>query len=89
MASTPSEGTTGDRPGYDRGGRTPDIARMGLPLNPELLVWLLVWAVIALIWLFSDEVGPGEFATLTVALTFAYLISLGIAKAGRVHERES
>jgi hypothetical protein len=61
---------------------------MPIPLNPELLIWLLVWVVIALIWIISDEVSAGSFATLTVALTFAYLISRGIAKAGRVDERE-
>lgn len=63
-----------------------DLARLPVPGNAELLVFLLVWLVIALIWLFSDEVGAGTFATLTVALTFGYLISRGIAKAGRVLE---
>ena len=55
--------------------------------NAELLVYLLVWLVLTLIWLFSDEVGAGTFATLTVALTFGYLISRGIAKASRVLEQ--
>ena len=64
-----------------------DFARMPVPGNAELIVYLLVWIVIALIWLFSDEVGAGTFATLTVALTFGYLISRGIAKASRVLEQ--
>jgi hypothetical protein len=64
-----------------------DFARMPVPGNAELVVFLLVWLVIALIWLFSDEVGAGTFATLTVALTFGYLISRGIAKASRVLEQ--
>jgi hypothetical protein len=64
-----------------------DIARLPIPGNAELLIYLLVWLVLTLIWLFSDEVGAGTFATLTVALTFAYLISRGIAKAGRVLEQ--
>ncbi len=63
-----------------------DLARLPVPGNAELLVYLFVWLVIALIWLLSDEVGAGTFATLTVALTFGYLISRGIAKAGRVLE---
>ena len=63
-----------------------DIARLPFPGNAELAVYLLVWIVLALIWLFSDDVGAGTFATLTVALTFGYLISRGIAKAGRVLE---
>ena len=66
---------------------TVDFARMPVPGNAELVVFLLVWLVIALIWLFSDEVGAGTFATLTVALTFGYLISRGIAKASRVLEQ--
>ena len=33
-----------------------DIARLPLPGNAELLVYLLVWLVLTLIWLFSDEV---------------------------------
>ena len=64
-----------------------DIARLPVPGNAELLVYLLVWLVLTLIWLFSDEVGAGTFATLTVALTFGYLISRGIAKASRVLEQ--
>lgn len=84
MATTPSD--PGDRPGgYSAGGRGPNLP-MPLPLNAELLIYLLVWIAIALIWIISDEVGAGTFATLTVALTFGYLISRGIAKAGRVLE---
>jgi hypothetical protein len=63
-----------------------DLARLPFPGNAELAVYVLVWLVLTLIWLFSDEVGAGTFATLTVALTFGYLISRGIAKAGRVLE---
>lgn len=77
-------------PGQPRTGLTMasnlDIARLPIPGNAEFLLYLLVWLVLALIWLFSDEVGAGTFATLTVALTFGYLISRGIAKAGRVLE---
>jgi hypothetical protein len=64
-----------------------DFARMPIPGNAELILFLLVWLVIFLIWVFSDEVGAGTFATLTVALTFGYLISRGIAKASRVLEQ--
>jgi hypothetical protein len=64
-----------------------DLARLPFPGNAEFAVYLLVWLVITLIWLFSDDVGAGTFATLTVALTFGYLISRGIAKASRVLEQ--
>ena len=73
--------TFGLRPG------TVDFARMPVPGNAELILFLVVWLILALIWAFSDEVGAGTFATLTVALTFGYLISRGIAKASRVLEQ--
>ena len=87
MSTTPPEEP---RPEQRTSGMTVasnlDIARLPIPGNAELVIYLLVWLVLALIWLFSDEVGAGTFATLTVALTFGYLISRGIAKAGRVLE---
>ena len=92
MSTTPPEEprTEQTSPGQPRMGQTLvgnlDIARLPVPGNAELVIYLLVWLVLALIWLFSDEVGAGTFATLTVALTFGYLISRGIAKAGRVLE---
>ena len=91
MSTTPPEQPPTDEPRTRPGGITVagnmDIARLPLPGNAELLVYLLVWLVLTLIWLFSDEVGAGSFATLTVALTFGYLISRGIAKASRVLEQ--
>jgi hypothetical protein len=85
MSTTSPEGDRpSDRPGY---GYSPSgLSRMPVAGNTELLIFLLVWLVIFLLWLFSDEVDAGAFATLTVALTFGYLISRGIAKAGRVVE---
>jgi hypothetical protein len=91
MSTTPPEQPSSDEPRSRVGGITMasnlDIARLPIPGNAELLVYLLVWLVLTLIWLFSDEVGAGTFATLTVALTFGYLISRGIAKASRVLEQ--
>jgi hypothetical protein len=90
MSSTPSDPAPGAQSGGLGGyvSRRPGMSGMPIPLNSELLIWLLVWVVIALIWIISDEVGASQFATYTVALTFAYLVSRGIAKAGRVYERE-
>jgi hypothetical protein len=95
MSTTPPEQPATDQPSTDRpttrpGGMTMasnlDLARLPIPGNAEFALFLIVWIVLALIWLFSDEVGAGTFATLTVALTFGYLVSRGIAKAGRVLE---
>ena len=83
MSTTAPEG---DRPGGGYGYSAGGLGRMPIAGNTELLIYLLVWLVVFLIWLFDDQVGAAEFATLTVALTFGYLISRGIAKAGRVVE---
>ena len=68
------------------GTTRPGMPAMPFPMNPEFIVYLLVWVVIILLWAFSDEVGANAFATYTVALTFGYLVSRGIAKASRVYE---
>ena len=85
MSTTASEG---DRAGGGGGyGYSPSgLGRLPIAGNTELIIFLLVWLIIALIWLFDDQVGAGDFAALTVALTFGYLVSRGIAKAGRVVE---
>ena len=76
MATTPTDPGAGGG-GYARRRPGMSMSNMPIPLNSELLIWAI-----------SDEVGAGTFGTWTVALTFAYLVSRGIAKAGRVYERE-
>ena len=83
MTTTPPDEPT-RAPSY---GYTTPVARMPIPGNAELAVWLIVWFVLFLIWVISDDVGAGYFALLTVILTFGYLISRGIAKASRVLEQ--
>jgi hypothetical protein len=80
---TPTTPGTG---GYGTARTMPPLPAMPFPMNPEFIVYLIVWIVIVLLWLFSDEIGANGFATYTVALTFGYLISRGIAKASRVYE---
>ena len=85
--TTPAGSTTGSG---SYGGMTPGMmtgARLPIPGNAEFAVFSLVWVVIAIIWAASDQVGSGLFATLTVVLTFGYLLSRGIAKASRVLEQ--
>jgi hypothetical protein len=82
MAATPPEPRP---PAY--GYSVPSVARLPIPGNAEFAVFVLVWFVILLIWVISDEVGSYEFAFLTVILTFGYLLSRGIAKASRVLEQ--
>jgi hypothetical protein len=72
-------------PGYDRPYYGSGIPPLPI-LNGELLVFLLAWAVVGIITLASDSVNPDSFVTATVALAFGYMISRGIAKAGKVLE---
>lgn len=62
-------------------------ARMPIPGNAEFLVFFLIWIVLFIFWLASDQVGASLFTTLTTILTVGYLLSRGIAKASRVLEQ--
>ncbi len=62
-------------------------ARLPIPGNAEWLLWLVVEIVFAIVWAASDAVDAGGFVTATAVVTFAYLISRGIAKASRVLEQ--
>ena len=85
--STPeqSEGTSGGGGRY----RYQPVAgaRMPIPGNAELAVFLIVWIVIAIIWAASDAVNASGFVLATTVLTFGYMLSRGIAKASRVLEQ--
>ena len=54
--------------------------------NGELVVFLLVWFVVFIVTLAADAVDWPEFTIATVLLAGAYMISRGIAKAGKVFE---
>jgi hypothetical protein len=62
-------------------------ARMPIPGNAELAVFLIVWIIIAIIWAASDRVDASGFVLATTVLTFGYMLSRGIAKASRVLEQ--
>jgi hypothetical protein len=64
-----------------------DIARLPIPGNAEFAMWLLVVIIFGIITLASDAVDAPLFVGATAVVTFAYLISRGIAKAGRVLEQ--
>jgi len=87
MSTTPPE-----QPPTPSGGPGPNVnfnlsALPVTPGNAELLVYILATILIAIIALASDQVGSAAFVTAFTALTFAYLISRGIAKASRVLEQ--
>ena len=83
--STPQEPSSGSQDTY----RVEPVqgARLPIPGNAELAVFLIVWVIIAIIWAASDQVGAGAFVVATTALTFGYMLSRGIAKASRVLEQ--
>jgi hypothetical protein len=91
-ATPPEQPPTSQSGGYDRPGAGPNVnfslnALMPTPGNAELVVYVLATILIAIIALAADQVDSGAFVTAFTALTFAYLISRGIAKASRVLER--
>jgi hypothetical protein len=74
-------------PGYGGYGMGWQGARMSIPGNAEWLLWFVVEIVFAIIWAASDEVGAQLFVIVTAVVTLGYLISRGIAKAGKVLEQ--
>ena len=60
---------------------------MAMPnLNGELIFFLFLWIVVFIVTLADEGVDWGDFVLATVVLGFAYLVSRGIAKAGKVYE---
>ena len=73
------------RPAY--GYNAPNVARMPVPGNAEFLLYAVIEVIFALIWIIADSVNTLTWVTMTTALTFGYIISRGIAKAGKVLEQ--
>jgi hypothetical protein len=55
-------------------------------LNGEFVYFLLLWVVVLIVTLATDEVNWNDFVRATVFLGVGYLLSRGIAKASRVYE---
>lgn len=60
-----------------------------IPWNAELLVYLLVQLVLAVMCFVYESVNTEDFFEVTKWTTAGYLVSRGIAKAGRVLEERS
>jgi hypothetical protein len=90
MSTTPPEPPS-QSGGYGRAGG-PNInlnlgAVMPTPGNAELVVYFLATILLAIIALASDRFDVSGWATAFTAITVAYLLSRGIAKASRVLEQ--
>jgi hypothetical protein len=86
MSTTPPEQPSG---GYSP---PPSVnfnlnALMPTPGNAELVVYVLAVILLAIIALASRAFNVGGWVTSFTAITVAYLLSRGIAKASRVLER--
>jgi hypothetical protein len=74
--------------GYERPYYGTGMPPVPLP-SIELLVFLLVWFVVALVTLVADGregVNPRHFVAASVALAVGFMISRGLAKLGKVIE---
>ena len=88
----PTIHASGPPPGQPPGYTIPTVnwpagARMTIPGNAEWALWFFVEILFAIIWASSDAVDAAMFVIVTAIVTFAYLISRGIAKASRVLEQ--
>ena len=72
--------------GYGQPGLTLDFARLPIPGNAEFLYALAALILLALIAAISDAYDVRGWVTAFTAISVAYLISRGIAKASRVLE---
>ena len=90
MSTTPPEQpSTSQSGGYGRPGNV-NFNLNALPVTPgnaELVVYILATILIAIIALASDGVDSHAFVEWFSVITFAYIISRGIAKASRVLEQ--
>jgi hypothetical protein len=85
-STPPPEGQSGA--GYGGYGRGMNMGQMMMvPGNAELVVYVLAVILVAIIAAASDAVNAPAFVTSFTVLTLAYLVSRGIAKAGKVLER--
>ena len=88
MSTTPPERPPSSSGGYERPNVNLNLSALPVtPGNAELAVYILATILIAIIALAADQVDSGAFVTAFTALTFAYLLSRGIAKASRVLEQ--
>jgi hypothetical protein len=82
---TPTTGpTTSAGPAW---GNMPDMARLPVPGNAELVVYVLALVVAMLVTWIADTLGSAFWLDFFKWATAAYLLSRGIAKASRVLEQ--
>jgi hypothetical protein len=83
-----------DTPNTPNAPRTPrrsnlptDVARLPIPGNAELLIYILALFLAMLVCWIADDLGSASWLEFFRWATVAYIISRGIAKASRVLEQ--
>ena len=71
----------------DRPNMPSNVARLPIPGNAEIALYLIVVIVVWLVCWISDDLAAGNWVDFVKWTTSAYLISRGIAKASRVLEQ--
>jgi hypothetical protein len=64
-----------------------DLARLPIPGNAELGIWVLSLIVAWLVCWLTDSLTGNDWLTFFTFTTVAYLLSRGVAKASRVLEQ--
>jgi hypothetical protein len=84
MSTTPPEEQP-PRASYGIG--VPSGAIMPVPGNAELVLWVIVEVILAIVAAVASDFDAHGWAVATTWLTAAYILSRGVAKASRVLER--
>ena len=71
----------------DRPNIPTNVARLPIPGNAEIALYLIVVIIVFLVCWISDGLGAGNWVDFVKWTTSAYLLSRGIAKASRVLEQ--
>jgi hypothetical protein len=90
MATTPpppDEQPTTVQPSSSYTVNVSDIARLPIPGNAELGIWLLALIVAWLVCWLTDSLTANDWMTFFTFTSVAYLLSRGVAKASRVLEQ--
>jgi hypothetical protein len=86
MSATPPEEPPPSGTSYPW-SNMPDVARLPIPGNAELLVWVLALIVAMLVVWIADSLSTPSWLDFFKWTTIAYVLSRGVAKASRVLEQ--
>ena len=71
----------------ERSNMPTNVARLPIPGNAELLIYILALFIAMLVCWISNSLGSADWLHFFLFTTVAYILSRGIAKASRVLEQ--